>query len=82
MRSTDFDPLQHLNNAAYLPAVEDELLAHPDLGHRPRRVVIEYLRPVPPGRALVVRRRRYSDQLQMWMSSGEDVAAAVTVAVL
>lgn len=50
LRSTDFDPLKHLNNAAYWAVVEDELADHPDLTTGPHRAVIEYLRPVPPAR--------------------------------
>ena len=82
LRSTDFDPLQHLNNAAYLSAVEDELLDHPDLRRHPYRVVIEYLRPIPPGTAVTVRRRRHGGELQMWMSADDRVAAAVVVTSL
>lgn len=82
LRSTDFDPLQHLNNAAYLSAVEDELLEYPDLIAQPHRVVIEYLRPIPSGATVTVRRRRHGAQLQMWMSADDRVAAAVTVTPL
>ncbi|MDN5756962.1 MAG: thioesterase [Tomitella sp.] len=78
LRSTDFDPLEHLNNAAYWAAVEDELVYHPDLTACPHRAVIEYLRPVPPGSEIVVRRRRTQDQLQMLSVDG-GVAATVTV---
>jgi acyl-ACP thioesterase len=79
LRSTDFDPLQHLNNAAYFDAVEDELLHHPDLLRHRHRAVIEYFRPVAPGSTMTVRRRRSADRLQMWMSVDDHVAAAATV---
>ncbi len=80
LRSTDFDPLQHLNNAAYLAAVEDELVDHPDLRTCPHRVVIEYLRPIPPGTEVTIRRRRDGGLLQMWMVADGKVAANVSVA--
>lgn len=79
LRSTDFDPLQHLNNAAYLAAVEDELLLHPDLLRHRHRAVIEYYRPVVAGATVTVRRRRSGDSLQLWMSVDDQVAAAATV---
>ncbi|WP_440220856.1 acyl-[acyl-carrier-protein] thioesterase [Dietzia sp. MNB45] len=79
LRSTDFDPLQHVNNAAYLAVVEDELLQHPDLLQRPHRVVIEYLRPVTPGATMTVRRRRAGDLLELWLMVDGVVAAAVLV---
>lgn len=79
LRSTDFDPLQHLNNAAYFAAVEDELLLHPDLLRRRHRVVIEYFRPVVAGSIMTIRRRRQENELQMWMLVDDQVAAAVTL---
>ena len=79
LRSTDFDPLHHLNNATYWAVVDDELLEHPDLRARPHRAVIEYLRPIPPGTAVTVRRRREGDLLHMWMIAEGKVAAAIAV---
>lgn len=84
LRSTDFDPFKHLNNAAYLEAVEDELVDHPDLVDRPHRLVIEYLRPIVPGSELTLRRRRVDDRLEIWILMGAEktVAATVSVSVL
>ncbi|WP_211220582.1 acyl-[acyl-carrier-protein] thioesterase [Gordonia shandongensis] len=83
LRSTDFDPFKHLNNAAYFEAVEDELVDHPDLVAGPHRAVIEYLRPVTPGTPVTVRRVRHDDVLLMWLLiPGDDapvVAASVSV---
>ncbi|WLP93027.1 acyl-ACP thioesterase domain-containing protein [Gordonia sp. NB41Y] len=86
LRSTDFDPFKHLNNAAYLEAVEDELIAHADLIDGPHRLVIEYLRPIVPGTPITLRRVREPDQLLVWMlmPSADDpevlqVAATVSV---
>ncbi len=84
LRITDFDPFKHLNNAAYLEAVEDELTDHGDLVDVPHRLVIEYLRPIVPGTEITIRRRRVGDRLEMWLLIGEnsDVAATVSVAKL
>ncbi len=84
LRITDFDPFKHLNNAAYLAAVEDELVGHPDLLDVPHRMVIEYLRPITPGTPITVRRKRIDDCLFVWMlfpgHTGELLtAAAVSV---
>ncbi|MFT4085803.1 MAG: thioesterase [Gordonia sp. (in: high G+C Gram-positive bacteria)] len=86
LRSTDFDPFKHLNNAAYLEAVEDELVAHADLLDGPHRVVIEYLRPITPGTPITLRRARVDDCLFVWMlipsDDGPVVAATVTVSTI
>ncbi|MFT4125026.1 MAG: thioesterase [Gordonia sp. (in: high G+C Gram-positive bacteria)] len=85
LRTTDFDPFKHLNNAAYLEAVEDELDAHPDLVAGPHRLVIEYLRPITPGTPIWLRRVRESDRLLVWMlipaaqTGDRQVAASVSV---
>ena len=84
LRSTDFDPFKHLNNAAYLEAVEDELVEHLDLIDGPHRLVIEYLRPIVPGTPITLRRVREPERLLLWMlipdDDGEDqVAATVSV---
>ncbi|MEZ5210249.1 acyl-[acyl-carrier-protein] thioesterase [Gordonia sp. (in: high G+C Gram-positive bacteria)] len=83
LRSTDFDPFRHLNNAAYLEAIEDELVDHPDLLDAPHRLVIEYLRPITPGTPITLRRKRIDDCLYVWMLIGSDdgpvTAASVSV---
>ncbi|MDL9936559.1 thioesterase [Gordonia sp. ABSL1-1] len=84
LRSTDFDPFKHLNNAAYLEAVEDELVDHPDLIAGPHRAIIEYIRPIVPGTPITLRRHRDEDGLMVWFlipdAAGEPVVAA-TVSV-
>ncbi|MGC4933973.1 acyl-[acyl-carrier-protein] thioesterase [Gordonia sp. DT30] len=82
LRSTDFDPFKHLNNAAYLEAIEDELIDHPDLIDGPHRTVIEYLRPIVPGTPLTLRRVREPDRLLVWMMvpAGEDAPGELRVA--
>lgn len=79
LRSTDFDPFKHLNNAAYWEAVEDELLEHTDLTARPHRAIIEYLRPITPGAQMTIRRRRDGDRLSMWMIVDDQTAATISV---
>ncbi len=82
LRITDFDPFKHLNNAAYLEAIEDELIDHPDLIDGPHRAVIEYLKPIVPGTRLMLRRVREADRLLVWILIGDDfdvVAATVSV---
>lgn len=84
LRITDFDPFKHLNNAAYLEAIEDELVEHPDLVDGPHRVVIEYLRPIVPGTRLILRRVREGDRLTVWLlmpGTGDELVVAATVVV-
>ncbi|EME18033.1 acyl-[acyl-carrier-protein] thioesterase [Rhodococcus triatomae] len=66
LRSTDFDPLEHVNNAAYLHAVEEHAITRPDLLQVPHRVVIEYASPITTGEQLTIRRREDSDALSLW----------------
>lgn len=83
LRITDFDPFRHLNNAAYLEAVEDELVDHADLLDVPHRLVIEYLRPITPGTPITVRRKRIADCLYVWLliPGDDDLVSAATVSV-
>lgn len=84
LRITDFDPFKHLNNAAYLEAIEDELVEHPDLVDGPHRVVIEYLRPIVPGTRLILRRVREGDRLTVWLmipGTGDELVVAASVVV-
>lgn len=89
LRITDFDPFKHLNNAAYLEAVEDELVEHPELLEVPHRMVIEYLRPITPGTPIMLRRKRIraakgespaTDCLYVWMMIPGDDGELVTAA--
>lgn len=86
LRITDFDPFKHLNNAAYLEAIEDELVDHPDLIDVPHRLVIEYLRPITPGTPITLRRKRIADCLFVWMlipsDTGPVTAASISVATI
>lgn len=87
LRVTDFDPFKHLNNAAYLEAVEDELDSHPDLVDVPHRAIVEYLRPIVPGTPITIRRVRETDRLLMWLlmpgpdGSADELVVAATASV-
>ncbi len=48
LRITDFDPFKHLNNAAYLEAIEDELVEHPRSRRHAAPGGHRYLRPIVP----------------------------------
>ncbi len=57
LRFVDFDPLDHVNNAASWSVVEDELARHADL-RPPYRAELEYRGPIERGAALAVVARR------------------------
>ncbi|WP_209448905.1 acyl-[acyl-carrier-protein] thioesterase [Rhodococcus qingshengii] len=82
LRSTDFDPFQHMNNSTYWVVIEDELDAHPDLATNPHRAVIEYLRPIAPGAHVTVRRHRAGNELRVWMMVDEQIVTTATVTAL
>ncbi|GAA4486271.1 acyl-[acyl-carrier-protein] thioesterase [Rhodococcus olei] len=77
LRSTDLDPLEHVNNAAYLHAVEDHAVTRPDLLAEPHRLVIEYRSPITDGERLRIRRRDDRDAVTLWfLVNGESRATA------
>jgi hypothetical protein len=53
VRFVDFDPLDHVNNAASWSVVEEELARHGDL-RPPYRAEVEYRRPIERGAAVEV----------------------------
>lgn len=85
LRATDYDPFKHLNNAAYLAVVEDEVLAHPELIDGPHRMIVEYLRPIEPGARLTIRRLREDDRLTLWLllhdPDGDHTRVAATISL-
>ncbi|WP_171018673.1 acyl-ACP thioesterase domain-containing protein [Rhodococcus sp. Q] len=77
LRSTDLDPLGHVNNAAYLHAVEEHVTARPDLLAAPHRLVIEYRAPITAGEHLALRRRDDDESSTVWfVVNGESRATA------
>ena len=82
LRATDFDPFDHMNNAAYWQIAEDEVTGRPHLLDRPFRAVIEYLRPIPQGSSVTVRRDHSDDRVAMWMLLDGQVAATMALSPL
>ncbi|WP_430233792.1 acyl-[acyl-carrier-protein] thioesterase [Nitrosomonas communis] len=80
LRTTDFDVLAHVNNAAYWEAVEEALVAH---GPRPRvlRAELEHRHAIEPGASveLVTHRDPDGDVLWVWLVTGGVVAASAWV---
>src|SRR5699024_1893626 len=66
LRTTDVDPLQHLNNAVYLHPVEELLAEVQGLRARAHRAVVEYLKPIDPAADLRIRRRIEADAGHLW----------------
>jgi acyl-CoA thioesterase FadM len=67
VRPQDVDPMNHVNNAAYVDYLEEALLAAGDdaahaLARTPRRVRLEYLQPAAPLATLTGATWRYGDQ--------------------
>ncbi|WP_433191875.1 acyl-ACP thioesterase domain-containing protein [Nocardia sp. CA-107356] len=83
IRATDIDPFDHVNNAVYWHAVENELAMHPDLIERRHRAIVEFLRPIPPATRVTVRTSRDPHQLVVWLLLDENtIAATATVRLL
>ena len=77
VRFQECDPLGHVNNAAYLHAVEEHVTARPDLLTAPHRLVIEYRAPITAGEHLALRRRDDDESSTVWfVVNGESRATA------
>jgi acyl-ACP thioesterase len=83
LRTSDFDVLDHVNNARSLEAVEDELVQRlPD--RRLRRARIEYRGTIERGDAVdlgSVVTPGIDDELAVWLAVAGDVRVSATVAV-
>jgi acyl-ACP thioesterase len=79
LRSTDLDPMGHVNNAAYWHAVEDHLVARPDLLAGPHRAVLEYNAPITGGEDVHVRSEQDAESMSLWFLVGGDVRAVARV---
>jgi acyl-ACP thioesterase len=80
LRVTDVDVLAHVNNAASWAAVEDEL-ARRCPGRVPVRAEMEYRAPVDLDDPVTLRSVLHADQLDCWLTSGDDVRTAAVVTV-
>lgn len=81
LRFTDFDVLDHVNNAAYWEAVEETLADHRDL-RAPLRAVVEHRSALERGADAIRTVVREGDRLAVWLSDGSTVAASATVDAL
>ena len=84
LRASDFDVLDHVNNARSLEAVEDELVRCLP-GRFPLRARVEYRGTLERGDAVVlassVRRDGDDDVLAVWLAVDGDVRVSATVTV-
>lgn len=83
LRVTDFDVLDHVNNAVGLAAAEDELARRRSDPSRARRRLttaqIEYRAPIDPGDDPMLVSAWGDDALSCWLRVGDDVRVAVRV---
>jgi acyl-ACP thioesterase len=78
VRTTDFDVLRHMNNAAYWEAVEDEL-ARLAPGSIPASAELEHRAAIEAGEPVEVRSVIDSDRLSLWLTVGGETRAAAQV---
>lgn len=78
VRVTDFDVLDHLNNAASWAAVEEEI-ARQARGRRLVRAEIEYRAPVDPGDVVELRSMLADDTLACWITCVGEVRTSARV---
>lgn len=92
LRATDIDQFNHVNNAAYWHAVEEQLIDLPKLIAGPHRAIIEYISPVLSREHVMVRSRfepgdrgngvPETPVLKLWFVVDGSVRAAARVAKL
>ncbi|MDZ7734433.1 MAG: thioesterase [Acidimicrobiia bacterium] len=80
LRFTDFDPLRHVNNAACLSMVEEELAGRRDL-RPPFRVEVEYRVGIVPGTEVDVAVTTGDGPLALWVVDRADGTVFATAAV-
>jgi acyl-ACP thioesterase len=78
LRFTDFDLLDHMNNAAYWSAVEEELSRRRDL-RPPMLAEVEFRVAIEPGDAVEIHTCDSDDTCEMWMVVGSTVHASAFV---
>ena len=78
LRFTDFDVLEHMNNAAYWSAVEEELSRRRDL-RPPMLAEVEFRVAIEPGAGVQIHTCDSDDGLEMWMVVGSTVHASAVV---
>ncbi|QNG19735.1 4-hydroxybenzoyl-CoA thioesterase [Rhodococcus triatomae] len=67
LRHTDIDPFDHVNNAVYWQAVEEQLARRaPHLVDVPHRAVVEYLSPIVSTDQIALRSRVDDTALTIW----------------
>ena len=82
LRFTDFDVLDHVNNAAYWEAVEEALAARRHL-RAPLRAELEHRSAVERGAAMELRALDRDDRgLDVWLTADGSVAASARLSLL
>lgn len=77
LRRTDFDVLEHVNNAAYWCVLEELAAGRPDLVRGPHHGIVEFARPIGPGAAVELRWVDEPDGVAAWLLVGDVVHAAL-----
>lgn len=78
LRTTDFDLLGHMNNAAYWYAVEDEL-ARLAPSSVPASAQLEHRAAVEPEERVELRSELDGDRLSVWLTVGDEARAAAQI---
>lgn len=78
LRFTDFDVLDHVNNAAYWQIVEEALAAHRDL-RAPLRAEIQHRTAIERDATVEVEEAEIDDGFRLWIKANGVVAAAAEV---
>jgi acyl-ACP thioesterase len=67
LRRTDFDILDHVNNAAYWIVLEELVGERPELVARPHRAVVEFARPIAEGDEVDLLVLQEPDAVTAWL---------------
>jgi acyl-ACP thioesterase len=85
LRTSDFDVLDHVNNARSVEAIDDEFVACLPGAHA-ARMRMEYRGAIERGNAVelssVVRDRAGEEELAVWLTVGDDVRVSATVTAM
>jgi acyl-ACP thioesterase len=80
LRTTDFDLLGHMNNAAYWEAVEDEL-ARVAAGQAPTHAELEHRAAIEPDEPVELRSTIEDEKISLWLTVQGQARAAAHVSL-
>lgn len=79
LRRTDYDVLEHVNNAAYWAAVEELVGERPELVAGPHRATLEFAKPIEPASDVTLLVAHDEQAVSLWFEVAGQIHATATL---